>query len=74
MSTAFLSPPSSSSLFLLTNAVSSRGHVEARLAAQDTAVGTGAVLTPPGSTHWVFLILTLINICPQGHEKGQLCG
>lgn len=75
-SSAFLGPPSSifPTPVLLTNAVSGWGHVEARLAAQDTAIGTRAVLTPPGSTHRVFLVFTLINICPQSHEKGQLCG
>lgn len=67
-------PHSTHRSVLLTDAVSGWGHVEARLAAQDTAVGTRAVLTPPGSTHWLFLVLTLINICPQGHERGQICG
>lgn len=54
------------------NAVSSWGHVEARLATRDAAVGTRAVLTPPGSTHWVFLILTLINIHTLSAVQGGL--
>lgn len=48
--------------FIYVNAVSSWGHVEARLAAQDTVVGARAVLTPPSPTHWVSIFLTLINI------------
>lgn len=48
--------------FIYVNAVSSGRHIEARLTAQDAAVGARAVLTPPGPTHWVFVVLTLINI------------
>lgn len=48
--------------FIYVNAVSIWRHIEARLAVQDAAVGTRTVLTPPGSAHWVFTVLTLINI------------
>lgn len=64
-------PSGAGSTSLLTNAVSRRGHVEARLAAQDATVGARAVLTPPGPTRRVSRVLTLVNICPQSRGKGR---
>lgn len=45
--------------------------MEARLAAQDTAVGARVILTPPGPTYRVSMVLALVNICPQSHERRQ---
>lgn len=71
MRTSASALPPMTTLPLLTYAVARGGHVETRLAAQDTAVGARVILTPPGPTHRVSVVLALVNICPQSQERRQ---